>query len=113
MDLTEKSKAYVAAFNAKDLDSVQAFFAEGFSLTDPAVSALSPKAAVCDYIGQLFANAGPEFAFEAINIFTDGDVSIIEFVLTNAGERLRGVDVIHWEGGLMKSMRAYLNPERT
>ena len=110
-DLRALTKDYVAAFNAKDIAGVGALMAEGFTLTDPEVTGLTPKAAVLEYIKGLFeANPGA-FSFVAEGILVEGNASVIEFVLTLGETVLKGADLITWEDGLMVSMRAHLTAQ--
>ncbi|WGW06065.1 nuclear transport factor 2 family protein [Tropicibacter oceani] len=108
-DIRTLTAAYVAAFDARDLDKVAGFLAEGFQLTDPEVTALTPKPAVLDYIKGLF-DAHPGLSFVAHRVLVDGDASVIHFTLTLGETVLDGVDVIAWDGDKMTSMQAYLTP---
>lgn len=38
----------------------------------------------------------------------DGDVSVIEFELTINAERLKGVDIVHWDNEKILRLDAYL-----
>ena len=52
-DIRKLTEEYVAAFDKRDLEKVAKHFAKDFELTDPNVSALTPKSAVIDYIKKL------------------------------------------------------------
>jgi ketosteroid isomerase-like protein len=106
-DIRKLTTGYVAAFNARDIDQVAKYLADGFELSDPEVSALTPKNSVVDYINHLFTSH--EFlSFDAHSIFVDGSVSVIHFTLTLDKQMLDGVDVISWNSGKMIAMHAYL-----
>lgn len=108
-DIWKLTANYVAAFDARDLDEVEGFFSEKFELTDPEVTALTPKERVVEYIRELF-DAHETLDFEAHLILVDGDKSAIHFTLTLGATVLDGVDIINWKCGQMTSMHAYLNP---
>ncbi|ABI66757.1 MAG: ketosteroid isomerase-like protein [Maricaulis maris] len=108
-DIRDITAAYVAAFDARDLDKVSRFFAEDFELTDPKVSALSPKRDVIAYIKELF-DANDNLSFVAHRILADSNASVIHFTLTLGETVLDGVDLITWDGEQMTSMHAYLVP---
>jgi ketosteroid isomerase-like protein len=110
-DIRKLTVEYVAAFQARDIDKVGEFFSEDFKLTDPEVTALTPKSNVLDYIRDLFTEH-ETLSFEAHSIFLDGDASAIHFTLTLEELVLDGVDIIQWKSGKMTSMDAYLTPRR-
>lgn len=111
MDLRKLTSDYVAAFNARDLDKVGIFFAEEFELTDPEVTAITPKDNVLTYIKELF-DAHDNLRFEAHNIIVDGNTSVIQFTLTLEKLILDGADIITWEAGKMIKLDAYLSPRK-
>ena len=99
---------YVAAFNAGDIDAAAALMSETFSLTDPGVTNLTPKAKVVEFVSGLFDNAGDKLSFLAKNIIVEGDMSVIEFDIQLGDIIGTGTDVIRWDNGKMAEMRAYL-----
>ena len=103
------TEGYVEAFNARDIDKVASFIADGFELTDPDVTALTPKTAALDYINGLFAS-NETLSFIAHHIVVEGNSSVIHFTLTLREVVLDGVDLIKWEDDVMTSMHAYLTP---
>lgn len=107
-DIRKLTAEYVAAFDARDLDKVKDFFSEKFELTDPEVTALTPKDKVIEYIRELFT-AHENLNFKAHSILVDSDKSAIHFTLTLGTIVLDGVDIINWKCGKMTSMHAYLN----
>ena len=109
-DLHALTAQYVAAFDAADPDAAGALMAEEFSLTDPGVTNLTPKARVLDFIRGIFENAGGDLSFEAHNILADGSMSVIEFTLRLGDQSFDGVDLIDWKDGKMVAMRAHLTP---
>lgn len=108
-DIRTLTTGYVAAFHARDIDAVTAYFAPDFALTDPEVSALTGATAVRDYVGGLF-DANPNLSFIAHSITIEGTKSVIHFTLTLGNTVLDGVDLIHWQGAKMATMHAYLTP---
>lgn len=106
--LKELTRAYVKAFDRKDLEGVSALLHDDICLSDPNFKNLSPKVEVMDMIGDLFSAYVETFAFTAKNIFQDNDVTFIEFELVLDKTSLVGVDVIHWENNKIKQLDAYL-----
>lgn len=104
------TEAYVAAFDARDLDKVASFLAADFKLTDPEVVDLTPKPRVLDYIAGLFKN-NPNLRFSARSIVVGEGSSVIHFTLALQDAVLDGVDIIHWDQGKMVQMWAYLTPQ--
>ena len=104
--IEEKSRAYVHAFHAMDLDSVMNFFDDDATLTDPGVN-LSGKAAIRDFLTGLFASV-KKINFIEKNILVDGEKSVIEFELQIDDQRYIGTDVIQWQAGKISALRAYL-----
>lgn len=101
------TEAYVKAFDARDLDAVEALLDVNFSLTDPQVTNLTPRGKVLAFMADLF-KASDVFSFVARNILVDGSRSAIEFELVIGDKRLAGVDVIEWRDGRMTALRAHL-----
>jgi hypothetical protein len=110
-DIRKLTAGYAAAFDARDLDKLADYLADEFELTDPEVTALTPKGDVLDYIRGLF-NGNKTLSFEAHSILVDGYESVIHFTLTLDEFVLDGVDVITWKSGKMIRMQAYLTPRR-
>ena len=106
--LKDLTRAYVAAFNAKDETACAALMADDFALEDPVVKRVEGRAAVMEAVRNIF-NSCNALSFVARNIYQDGDTTLIEFVLTADGKVLTGVDVIEWQGNRMKELRAYLD----
>ncbi len=106
--LKDLTKAYVAAFNARDEAACAALMAEDFALEDPVIIRIEGRDAVMDAVRNIFA-AATHFAFEARNIYQDGETTLIEFKLTLDDKTLTGVDVIEWKNNKMHELRAYLD----
>lgn len=105
--LHSQTQAYVDAFNQKNLDKVATFFADSFSLTDPAVS-ITGKNKVVAYISELF-ETNSDLRFESKSITVDSQRTVIEFELTLGESTFIGTDVINWNNdNKMVSMAAYL-----
>ncbi len=105
---TSLTQAYVAAFDARDLDAVAALLADDFSLEDPVVKRIEGKSACLDMMAGLFKSC-TSMSFKARNIFEQGATTLIEFTLDLDAVHLQGVDVIEWREGKMHALRAYLD----
>lgn len=110
-DTRARTLAYIDAFHARDLDGVAALMAEDVVLTDPEVTGLTPKAAVLDHVARLFAAHDRAFGFEAGTVVVEGEMAVIEFVLTLNETVLRGMDLIEWGPAGIRAMRAYLTAQ--
>jgi len=108
-DIRDLTAAYVEAFDTRNLDKVAGFFSDEFELTDPEVTALTPKRDVLTYIKGLF-DGNEELSFVSHCILVEGNNSVIHFTLTLGKTVLDGVDVISWDGAQMTAMHAYLTP---
>ena len=106
--LKDLTRAYVAAFNAKDAAGCAALMTEDFALEDPVVKRIEGRVAATDAIRGIFGSC-QMLSFTARNIYRDGDTTLIEFVLTLDDKVLTGVDLIEWRGDKMKELRAYLD----
>lgn len=106
--LVELTRAYVAAFGAKDLAGVAALLTDDFVLEDPVVVRLEGKTAALAEIAKLFASA-ERLVLKARNVFQDGATTLVEFELQLDATHLCGIDLIEWEGHKMKELRAYLD----
>lgn len=107
-ELLAKTKAYVAAFSAKNLDAVAALLADRFVLEDPVVKRIEGKPAALAAISNIFSSC-QRLDFSARNIFCSGQTTVIEFALHLDGLLLTGTDIIEWQQGLMVELRAYLD----
>lgn len=110
-DIRKLTENYVTAFDSRDLDRVAEYFTEGFELTDPEVTTLTPKQKVLEYIKDMF-DTHESLSFQAKTILVDGDASAIHFTLTLGELVLDGVDMISWKSGKMTSMHAYLKSRK-
>jgi ketosteroid isomerase-like protein len=106
--IRELTQAYVAAFNAKDIEAVGRLLADDVALEDPVVKRIEGKAAVLAAVAGIFASC-TTLEFTARNIFVDGDASVIEFSLTLDATHLKGADIIDWREGRIAELRAYLD----
>lgn len=107
-EIRQRTRLYVESFNNMDIECIKDFFAEGFSLQDPA-TILKGKDKAVEYIENIFSDA-KTLNFEAKNIFvTKNKQSVIEFMLTVDGKIFLGTDIIQWSDDiLMLNMNAYL-----
>ena len=106
--LKDLTRAYVAAFNARDPNACAALMTEDFALEDPIVKRIEGRDAAMDAVRGIFASC-QSLSFVARDIYQDGDTTLIEFVLTLDGKVLTGIDLIEWRGDKMKELRAYLD----
>ncbi len=110
MDIIDKTTEYIKAFDAKDLNTVCNMLDNNITLFDPAnpngILGINDVKAM---IKNLFDNTN-SLAFTASNIFIDSkkQVSIIEFTLKLDDKVLKGTDIIEWNKGVIKELRAYL-----
>jgi ketosteroid isomerase-like protein len=106
--LKELTKKYVEAFDSKNLDKCAELFTNDFALEDPVVKRIEGKEAVLKAIKGIFDSC-IDLSFEAKNIYSDKQTTIIEFILKLDDTVLTGTDIIEWEDNRMKELRAYLD----
>ncbi|AJC90225.1 nuclear transport factor 2 family protein [Campylobacter subantarcticus] len=102
------TKQYIKVFDEKDLNGVSLLFDDDFVLEDPVVKRVEGKNKSLEVIKNIFSNCN-KLNFSAKNIYMEGNITIIEFVLILDEHRLEGVDIIKWENEKMKELRAYLD----
>lgn len=107
-DRAALTRAYIAAFDARDPSRIAPLLADGFALEDPVVKRIEGRDAALKAMADIFASC-ETLSFSARNIFVDGDTSLIEFDLHLDQTHLKGVDVIQWRGDQMAELRAYLD----
>ncbi|MEB2792001.1 nuclear transport factor 2 family protein [Campylobacter upsaliensis] len=106
--LKNLTKAYIKAFNDRNLESVGALLDEDFILQDPAVKRIEGKQKALEAIESIFSSC-KNLSFSAKNIYEDGQTTFIEFILKLDEVRLEGVDILEWQGDKIKELRAYLD----
>ncbi len=106
--LKDLTRAYVAAFDARDPAACANLMHPSFALEDPVVKRVEGRDAVMDVVRGLFGSCA-KLSFVARNIYQDGDTTLIEFVLTLDDKVLTGMDLIEWRDGKMVELRAYLD----
>ena len=99
---------YMERFAAKDLAGVMALFHPDAGFEDPVVKRLDGAAAIREAYTALFS-AFTHISFTARNIYQDGNTVIIEFVLVADELCLAGTDIIDWDSGRIRELRAYLD----
>jgi len=109
-------KAFLAAFNAHDLDAIMAFFAEDCQLlmprgTEPWGTRYVGKAAVREGLATRFAGL-PDVHYGEDTHWVSGDHGVSTWLLTGttkAGEaiRVRGVDLLQFRDGKIVSKDSY------
>lgn len=100
------TRKYVKLFDQKDIEGLENMFHENIQLTDPNVDVKGSKE-VIGVVSGIF-NSFDRLSFHAENIYTDGSNSIIEFTLKLDDDHLTGTDIIEWESGKIRALRAYL-----
>lgn len=106
--LKNLTQNYIKAFNDRDLKAVALLLTEDFVLEDPAVKRIEGKEACLKAVEGIFSSCS-NLEFKAKNIFEDGEYSFIEFSLKLDEVELFGVDILHWQDGKIKELRAYLD----
>ncbi|HEC1548523.1 TPA: nuclear transport factor 2 family protein [Campylobacter upsaliensis] len=106
--LKNLTKAYIKAFNDRDLKGVCALLDEDFVLEDPAVKRIEGRQKALGAIESIFSSC-KNLSFSAKNIYEDGQTTFIEFILKLDEVRLEGVDILEWQGDKIKELRAYLD----
>ncbi|EOG9652524.1 nuclear transport factor 2 family protein [Campylobacter upsaliensis] len=106
--LKNLTKAYIKAFNDRNLESVGALLDEDFILQDPAVKRIEGKQKALEAIESIFSSC-KNLSFSAKNIYEDGQTTFIEFILKLDEVKLEGVDILEWQGDKIKELRAYLD----
>lgn len=106
--LKQLTEQYIHAFNNKDLTAIDMMMANNFTLEDPVVKRVEGKGPALEAIAKIFTGCR-SLSFVSKGVYVDGGTSIIEFSLDLDSIHIEGVDLIVWDGVLMKSIRAYLN----
>lgn len=108
-ELREMTKAYVWAFNSRDIGMLRRLFSDRFTLQDPS-GLFSSSDAALEYIEKIFTTHGLNLEFSARDILVDVTSSrtAIEFKLRLSTETVEGVDLIDWEGGSIARLIAYI-----
>ena len=106
--LKELTKKYIESFNNQDLVQLSSLFHSDFALEDPVVKRVEGKEKVLKTIKGIFDSCNA-LSFKAKNIYQDDNITIIEFILDLDETTLTGIDVIEWDNGKMKELRAYLD----
>jgi ketosteroid isomerase-like protein len=102
------TRQYMERFAARDLDGVMALFHPDAGFEDPVVKRLDGAAAIREAYAAIFSTFA-HISFTARNMYQDGNTVIIEFVLVADQLHLVGTDVIEWEAGCIRELRAYLD----
>lgn len=102
------TQQYIAAFSAKNLAAVAELLHDNVALEDPVVKRIEGKSGVLAAMQGIFDGAA-HLSFSAKNIYEDGATNLIEFRLELDKTVLTGVDIIEWDHGKMRELRAYLD----
>ena len=113
---TATLEAFLAAFNAHDLDAIMAFFADDCELfmprgTEPTGAHYVGKAAVREGLATRFSGV-PDVHYGEDRHWLAGDLGVSTWVLTGttrAGEpiRVRGVDLLEFHDGKIRKKDSY------
>ena len=107
-NLINNTKEYIKAFDGKNLSLIEDFFNQDAILFDPAnPNGVKGKENIINMISGIFKEHD-NLSFTDNNIFIDQDTAIIEFELNLGQKKLVGVDIIKWQEGKIKELRAYL-----
>ncbi|WP_137170457.1 nuclear transport factor 2 family protein [Marinomonas sp. FW-1] len=107
--LREMTANYIDAFNSKDIDRISSMLCEEFVLEDPVVKRVEGKMNALMAIEDIFTSCS-KLSFNAKNIYVmDSATTLIEFSLNLDEVCLKGVDIIEWNNGKIKELRAYLD----
>ncbi|NBK99744.1 MAG: nuclear transport factor 2 family protein [Erysipelotrichia bacterium] len=106
--LKELTKKYIDAFSNKNLNGCAELFKDDFALEDPVVKRIEGKEEVLKAIKGIFDSCDT-LSFSAKNIYQDDQTTIIEFLLKLDDTILTGTDIIEWQDGKIKELRAYLD----
>lgn len=96
-------------FSNKDAYSIGTLLAENFSLYDPAMKWIHGKKEVIEILEKQFEET-KNVIYEVINVYEDGNTSILEFKITLDDLILNGVDFMEWKEDLLVELRCYYNP---
>ena len=100
---------FAKLFTNKDADGIGALLKDDFALYDPALKWIRGKNNVVDVIRKQFQET-ENISYEVVNVYEDGNMSILEFKITLDQLVLYGVDFMQWENGKMSELRCYYNP---
>ena len=113
---TATLKAFLAAFNAHDLDAIMGFFADGCELylprgTEPWGTRYVGKSAVREGLATRFAGL-PDVHYGEDDHWVAGDVGVSTWLLTGttkagAEVRVRGVDLLEFRDGKIVKKDSY------
>lgn len=106
--LKELTRKYIEAFDSKNIKSVAVLLKDDFALEDPIIKRIEGKTQVLEVVQSIFDSC-KTLSFRAKNVYQDGQTTIIEFVLQIDEKILTGTDIIEWQDGKMKELRAYLD----
>ena len=106
--LKERTQKYIEAFDSKNIDVCGELFQKNFVLEDPVVKRIEGKEEVLKVMQGIFDSC-TTLDFSAKNIYEDNQTTIIEFILKLDDTTLTGTDIIEWQDGKMKELRAYLD----
>ncbi len=107
--LKKYTQNYVKAFTNKDIEAISTMLSERFVLEDPVVIRVEGKENALKAIKNIFSSC-KKLEFKAKNIYVlKPNISFLEFTLKLDGVELQGVDIIEWQDGQLKELRAYLD----
>lgn len=105
-ELFECTSHYAAAFGQRDLPGVARLLAADVVLSEPAGIFHGP--AVLDFVRNLF-ETHPGLVFETVRIHVvSPTISVMEFRLELGVRQFEGVDILEWNQGRIRNIRAYV-----
>ena len=103
-EFKQLSRRFVAAFNAKDAAGCADLMIDHFVFEHPVVKRVVGKAKAARFLQSIF-NSCRNLSFVESKIFAEGNITIVEFVLTLDNRVFTGVDIIEWKNGKMRAIR--------
>jgi hypothetical protein len=99
---------FAQLFTAKNAEGIGALLAEEFAFCDPALKWVRGKERVLEVLKKQFGET-ENVSYEVVNVYTQGNVGILEFKITLDDLVLEGVDFMEWSDGQMTELRCYYN----
>jgi len=107
--LKDLTLQFSQSFSKKDATSIGLLLDDNVAIYDPALKWVRGKEAVIKCLQKTFGET-KKVAYEVVNMYQDGDMTILEFKITLDELNLYGVDFIQWKNNKMVELRCYYNP---
>ena len=106
-ELKTLSEDFTTAFTNKDCTALASLMHEDFVLFDPVLKVVSGRDKVMSSMKNDCFDKFQNVSYVPLNIYEEGNTTIIDFEITLDDTSLRGVDIVKWEDGKMKSLDCY------